>query len=535
MMKINAGLLLIAGLLCFAKGSYAQKCEKITFDFDNQQQTIHSFGASDCWRTQYIGRNWPLEKRKRIADLLFSTETDEWGNPKGIGLSLWRFNIGSGSHEAGDAGGVASDWRRTECFLGKKGDWDWDKQEGQRWMLQAARDRGVRYALGFSITAPYFMTKNGMARASERTPYANLREDCYDDYASFMAEVCKHLDLDYISPINEPQWEWVGSNQEGMQATNEECSRLIHALDAELNKREARTKIVFGEAGDIRYLFRSGTDKKGRDNQLNEMFAFGGKHSIAGLTAVAPVVSGHSYWSTWPLDTLIQTRADLKNAMEAYLPEQYSYWQTEYCPMEKNDDNPLGGGGRDLGMNTALYIARVIHHDLTVANAASWQSWTAFSEWNYKDGLIFVDDGFLSSGAVKGDEPMIETCKQDGAFRTSKTLWALGNYSFFVRPGMVRLAEVREASAMPIRESAKGLMASAYVDKATKQVVVVLVNYSEEDKPAELSFADLPKGYHARKFKLYETSERCDLQYKRTTDSKLTVPARSVLTLVGIK
>lgn len=119
-MKINAGLLLIAGLLCFAKGSYAQKCEKITFDFDNQQQTIHSFGASDCWRTQYIGRNWPLEKRNRIADLLFSTETDEWGNPKGIGLSLWRFNIGSGSHEAGDAGGVASDWRRTECFLGKK-------------------------------------------------------------------------------------------------------------------------------------------------------------------------------------------------------------------------------------------------------------------------------------------------------------------------------------------------------------------------------------------------------------------------------
>ena len=27
-------------------------------------------------------------------------------------------------------------------------------------MLQAARDRGVRYVLGFSITAPYFMTKN---------------------------------------------------------------------------------------------------------------------------------------------------------------------------------------------------------------------------------------------------------------------------------------------------------------------------------------------------------------------------------------
>lgn len=534
MIRINTGVLVIAGLLCFAKGAYAQKCENITFDFDSQQQTIHSFGASDCWRTQYIGCNWPDEKRNKIADLLFSTEVDEWGNPKGIGLSLWRFNIGSGSHEAGDAGGVASLWRRTECFLGKNGDWNWDKQEGQRWMLQAARDRGLRYSLGFSITAPYFMTKNGMARASERTPYANLREDCYDDYASFMAEVCKHLDLDYISPINEPQWEWVGSNQEGMQATNEECCRLIHALDAELNKREARTKIVFGEAGDIRHLFRSGTDKKGRNNQLHEMFALGGEHSIASLSSVAPVVSGHSYWSTWPLDTLIRTRTELKDAMKTCLPEQYSYWQTEYCPMEKNADNPQGGGGRDLGMNTALYIARVIHHDLAVANATSWQWWTAFSEWNYKDGLIFIDDGILSSGAMNGNEKMIETCKKDGVFRTSKTLWALGNFSFFIRPGMVRLAEAGDTSVELALKSARGLMASAYVDKATKQVVVVLVNYSEDDKEVELVFDNLPKGYGSRSFKFYETSERSDLQYKRIVNNKTAVPARSIVTLVGV-
>lgn len=242
------------------------------FNFASPRQTIHSFGASDCWRVQYIGKNWPIEKRNQIADLLFSSELDSWGNPKGIGLSMWRFNIGSGSHEAGDNGGVASLWRRAECFLDKEGDWDWDKQEGQRWMLQAARERGVRYSLGFSITAPYFMTKNGMARASEKTPYANIREDQFDDYAAFLAEVSTHLKLDYLSPINEPQWEWVGSGQEGMQATNEECSRLIHLLDKELKRRESKTKVVFGEAGDIRYLYRSGTNKPERDNQLKEIF-----------------------------------------------------------------------------------------------------------------------------------------------------------------------------------------------------------------------------------------------------------------------
>lgn len=521
--------ILCLGFSLYAVLGCAQNEQKLVFDFASPRQTIHSFGASDCWRVQYIGKNWPLEKRNQIADLLFSSEFDSWGNPKGIGLSMWRFNIGSGSHEAGDNGGVTSQWRRTECFLGKDGDWDWDKQKGQRWMLQAARERGVRYSLGFSITAPYFMTKNGMARASEKTPYANIRENQFDDYAAFLAEVSTHLKLDYLSPINEPQWEWVGSGQEGMQATNAECSRLIHLLDKELQQRHSKTKVVFGEAADIRYLYRSETDKPERDNQLEEIFSKKGAYSIYGLSSVAPVVSGHSYWSTWPVDTLVQTRKELAEELKKQLSSNYTYWQTEYCPMEKNPDNPRGGGCRDLGMNTALYVARVIHHDLTVANAASWQWWTALSEWDYKDGLIFIDDGTLANGASRGDEKMIETCKQDGVFRTSKLLWTLGNYSFFIRPGMVRLSSVTST------DNTAEVMASAYADNFLKRIVVVLVNSSREDKMIDLSFQSLPAGYCVQKYKLYETSVRSDLQYKGIVGSQLLIPARSVVTLVGVE
>lgn len=518
--------------LCFSLyglTTYSQDRHEAIFDFKSPQQTIHSFGASDCWRTQYIGKNWPIEKRNQIADLLFCSEFDQWGNPKGIGLSLWRFNIGSGSHEAGDEGGVASLWRRTECFLDKNSNWDWSKQEGQQWMMQAARKRGVPYILGFSITAPYFMTKNGMARASENTPNANLRDDQYDDYAAFMAEVSTHLKLDYLSPINEPQWEWIGSGQEGMQATNAECSKLIVSLDEELKKRASETKIVFGEAGDIRYLYRKGTNKPGRDNQLKDIFAKNGTNSVYGLQSVAPIVSGHSYWSTWPLDTMKSTRIELSEELKKTLPENYTYWQTEYCPMEQNADNPRGGGGRDLTINTALYVARVIHHDLTYANASSWQWWTAFSEWNYKDGLIFIDDGNISDGASRGDEKMIETCKNDGTFRTSKLLWAIGNYSFFIRPGMVRLG------GGITNENAGSAMTSAYVDQKTKKLVVVLLNYSAEAVQIELSFKNLPKGYRYDKFKIYETSSRCDLTYKGMSDRNILLPPRAIITLVSDK
>lgn len=74
---------------------------------DKPCQTMDYFGASDAWSMQFIGL-WPQEKRERIADWLFSTENDADGKPKGIGLSLWRFNVGAGSAEQGEASQIAS-------------------------------------------------------------------------------------------------------------------------------------------------------------------------------------------------------------------------------------------------------------------------------------------------------------------------------------------------------------------------------------------------------------------------------------------
>ncbi len=50
-------------------------------------------------------------------------------------------------------------------------------------------------------------------------------------------------------------------------------------------------------------------------------------------------------------------------------------------------------GKRDLGMKTACLWQRRIHNDITVANASSWQWWTALTRCDFKDGLIYLDDG----------------------------------------------------------------------------------------------------------------------------------------------
>lgn len=59
------------------------------------------------WFAEGIGKYWPEEKKQKIAQLLFSRQTDDKGNPLGIGLSGWRFNIGAGTQEQADKSGIS--------------------------------------------------------------------------------------------------------------------------------------------------------------------------------------------------------------------------------------------------------------------------------------------------------------------------------------------------------------------------------------------------------------------------------------------
>ena len=143
------------------------------------------FGASDCWSMQFIGL-WPQEKQNQVADWLFSTENHENGQPKGIGLSLWRFNVGAGSAEQGEASQIASPWMRTECFLQADGNYNWNKQQGQRNFLRLAKERGVNKFLAFLNSPPVYFTQNGLATNTGRGGTLNLKEEHYKNFARFL-------------------------------------------------------------------------------------------------------------------------------------------------------------------------------------------------------------------------------------------------------------------------------------------------------------------------------------------------------------
>lgn len=69
---------------------------------------------------------------------------------------------------------------------------------------------------------------------------------------------------------------------------------------------------------------------------------------------------GHSYWTNTPLNNLHDIRCQLKDTLDKY---KVDFWQTETCIMG-NDEEIGGGGGYDFTMKTALYVARIIHHDM---------------------------------------------------------------------------------------------------------------------------------------------------------------------------
>jgi len=495
----------------------------IRIDVKDEHQVIHSFGASDCWTCQFVGKNWPIEKRNAIADLLFSTATDSSGNPKGIGLSMWRVNIGAGSAEQGDASKIGSRWHRAECFLNADGTYDWTKQQGEQWFAKAAKARGVRYLLGFTNSPPVQYTLNGIAHADPGRTAFNIRPDALPKFADFLAEVAAHFDkagipFDYISPINEPQHAWDTDKQEASPANNAEVFEVTRLVGKALHDRGLPAKVAIAEAGSIDYLAYARGHNRASD-QVKEFWDPSSPHYIGSVPNVARVISGHSYFTTWPISAQIEARERLRKRVEQIDP-RLAFWQSEFCILESNDET-TGGGGRDLGMNTALYVARVIHSDLTIADATQWSWWLGVSGHDFKDSLVYLDK---LGGASSDPDPL----RSDGTVVPSKLLWAMGNFSRFVRPGMVRVGATYDDHRSPA-DAASTVMASAYLDKKTKRLAIVLINVTKEDQVVKLSGAN----FRGKTVDSYTTSASSDLAKGSTSPCEVRVPARSVVTVVG--
>ena len=492
----------------------------ITIDPSLKYQVIDGFGASDCWTVQYVGKYWPLKEKEKAAEYLFSKEFDDNGIPKGIGLSIWRFNVGGGTIEQGDSSNLNTDiTRRAECFIDEKARYNWDKQIGQQWFLSKAAAYGCNSFIVFSNTPPVYMTRNGKGYAP-KDGFSNLKPDKYDDFARFLVKVAdklgkKHnIKFDYISPVNEPQWDWSGTYQEGSPWQNEEIKKMVIALDKAIRKKKLDSKILITEAGSWDNLYKP---KNRASNQIYEFFDKTSSNYIGDIETLQKEICGHSYWTDSNHKQIKEVR--IKTYQEA---KKYGLKliQSEWSMLSKP---PLEGFPKNYDkatyMDIALFMSKIIYADLVYANVSSWSFWTSMDIelWGFKNRF-----NLLRLHTPKNN---VNSIVDGGHVSSLKTLWALGNFSRFIRPGYVRIA-------MSGCDDMGGIMATSYMSPNQDEIVSVYINMNDIEHNLNVKANILSDVIEC---KSYITDSNHDLSYEQVSIdniSQVKLNPKSVTTIV---
>lgn len=444
-------------------------------DMTDVYQTMQSYGASGAWWATAYGT------ADFVDTLLRLTYTDE-----GAGLNNYRHNIGGGVREDQSDTSNPGSGRSPYSPLTEDGRYEEDRDFGAYSVLMKLVEMGTidDFTL-FMNSPPATMTKSGMTNGDPwETSASNLREDCYEAYAEYVVDMVQlyhylGVPVKYVSPINEPQYEWTDGAQEGCHYTPDEAMQVYRLVVEELVQRAQEDTTL----QNVRLsLSESGTwyDK----SYINYMY-----YQIMSdplLTEQIDHIGSHSYGAS---------AADKKRLAEELrnIGADIALHQTEYGPAYAQPD---------FTISSALNVARVMYEDISILNVDTWSYWLAAANGLFTDGLSYYNPN--SSDLI-----------------TSKRLWAMGNYARFTK-GALRVGV--DSYAMP-----EAVLTTAYYNTEERSLVYVMVNTGDED--VTFGFAGLPAGVCAE---VYETSAIRDLALRGTmyVDDGYALPAQSVTTFV---
>jgi len=215
--------------------SAAPNATEITLSPDKMKKAWDGWGTSLAWFGDATG-GWKNEQAKNdLVDALYSKE--------GLNYNIARYNIGGGDDPAHNHMREGAD---VQGFSTEPGNFDISRDENQRWWLQEALKRKPELSIeAFSNSAPYYMTHSGCTAGNHNSWENNLKDDYYDDFAEYLAEVVKQykdvygIEFDTLSPINEPNTDYWGANkgQEGSHWDPSKQSWIIWETRQKLNEK----------------------------------------------------------------------------------------------------------------------------------------------------------------------------------------------------------------------------------------------------------------------------------------------------------
>ncbi len=456
--------------------------------FEINDAVFEGWGTSLCWWANRIGYSDSLAQQ--AAELFYGDE--------GLRLNIARFNIGGGDDPTHThITRTDSNMPGYTVYNGGNVTYDWNADFNQRNVLlrsiEAAGDDMIVEM--FSNSPPYYMTNSGCSSGATDAGKNNLRDDCYDDFAEYFAEVCYHyetvwgVDIQSATPMNEPYTNYWGANspkQEGChfdQGTSQ--TNIILELEKSLNARGL---------GDI---ILSGTDETSIDTQISSYNALSDD-----AQAAIDRIDTHTYSGS--------KRAELRALA---VSEGKNLWMSE-----------VDGGstaGTDAGqMGSALWLAQRITTDVNDLNASAWIMWQVIDNHISKDGyngnkdsgMPDINGGFWGVAVADHDNDEIILTKK---------YYAFGQYSRYIRPGMTML-------------KSSGSTIAAY-DAENEQLVIVAYNTggSAKDMSFDLSgFGSV--GASAQIIRTSATENWANAGTAKTSGTALNVslPANSVSTFI---
>lgn len=369
-------------------------------DLNTTYQTLTGFGASSAWYWQDMGANASEQTVERAVNLLYGDE--------GLMLNIFRYNIGGGSaDEALDATVPYSNFgfdtfRRAESFFvaenvkaeerddvaalcaafGDESNYDFEGRDvAVRYMLEKALATGNVDKVVFFVNSPhYLMTESGTC-TGEYVRQNNLKAEFYGAFADYLLIIVHNLyeiyleNLDdvpdvYISPFNEPQWDWGGpySTQEGCHY---DPQNLAAAADVIWRKLEAFNR------------------ENGTDFRL-DLFECGNYKRYVGdydYTDYLAALSGYEWFDDMEYISVHDYGADdseyHRRVFADYLDRHYpnlSVAATEFCEMQPGEFDTIESG---------IYLAKVVLRDLTMLDATEWSWWLSVAKGTYNDGLVY--------------------------------------------------------------------------------------------------------------------------------------------------
>jgi O-glycosyl hydrolase len=346
-------------------------------------QTFEGWGVSLAWWAKVVG-GFPDSYRNDYMEKVFDPV-------KGLGFNIVRYNIGGDENPSLHTLPFRV---RMEGFEPAPGQWNWDADAGQRWVLQQAKARGVNLFEAFSNSPPYWMTVSGSVTGAKDGNQNNLATDHAKDFADYLATVVEHFKdregivFRTLEPFNESNsgWWYYGNVFEGCHFDPHYQGSIIKKVGKALAERNLTTRV-------------SASDENSIDDTLGCFQSYPPE-----AQDFLSQINTHSYGGS--------KRKELAQAAAA---ASKTLWQSEY-------------GDTDASGITLSYQILVDMHQM---HPAAWIYWQAVdgAEW----GLL---TNSMEGDAIAPSKPT-----------RGKKYWVMANYSRFIRPGSVFIG-IREKHSL---------------------------------------------------------------------------------------